>query len=296
MSSIGSSISNAFKAVTKPITSVASKIEKTAVSAGKSLSGYNTLEGVKSKAEGALQGLGKGLKQGVAGLEKGAKQINAKGVLTGLNAVSNLVNGHAATAPTAAPGDQQAPIIMTSSSPVGSGGSSMTLYLGIGAAVVAVLYFVMKRKRLAVGLVLGLCVSQARAASPFAGKLDLTPDATAFAARSFSAAPQTLAGLEKPLWSLQDHGYTALSVAPLVGWESAAGNNRVLGGLDVGAPLGPLANILEAVGSIQALPPSVSALDNVLSHVSTGIILAWDPRYIAPAFIGYKVGVSFGGK
>ena len=143
-------------------------------------------------------------------------------------------------------------------------------------------------------LILLLAAGPAHAA--WTGKLDLTPDVAALVARTFQAAPDTLGGLEKPIWSLRDQGYPVLTVAPLVGWESAEKNNRVLGGLDVSASLGTLSTILRALGTFQTLPPSAEKLDAVLSRVNTGVILAWDPRFLAPAFVGYKISVQMGGK
>ena len=251
------------------------------------------LHPVENFAQKEFKSFGHSLGGLAHGLGKGAHKLSLKGVAKDLTGILTAAAGPAPVTilPPAQDvgGGRSTPVVVSAG---GGGGISTTMLAGIAAVGVLAVVLAKRKKAFVLALAASTALTGAARAA-VVGKLDLSPDMAVFTARQFAAAPVMFSGVEKTFFRVQDDSYTVLEIAPVVGWEMG-GQERVLGGLDISAPLGSLANILRVVGAIQDLPPRVQKLDDALSHVKTGIIVAWDPRYIAPAFIGYKIAVTFG--
>lgn len=151
-------------------------------------------------------------------------------------------------------------------------------------------------------IILLLLVAISAHAGAWSGKLDLTPDVSIFSARSFSLAPTTLSGFEKPLWALYEPGGNKdLGISPFIAWNQGPVASAIAGGVDVTSPLGAALYRLGPYVSQVVTPPHwFSNVMEYSKYVDTGIPVAWYHvpttwRGLVPGFVGFKVSVTVGG-
>lgn len=149
-------------------------------------------------------------------------------------------------------------------------------------------------KNIAYALALGLLLTgriDAKAASPWAGHLDLTPDVNGFGAASFTDSTK-LGGLDKRGWYLEKNGQEEFELDPFVGFNTS----QTIGGLEIAVPSGGISQVVSLIERVKTLPPTLVSVLSYTQYLKDGVLVGYNLGRITgakPAFIGYKVSVGF---